>query len=313
MKTMGRKSIFLLITRVALLLSSIYTLPTTNAAYLALTNSIPKCVVVETSSPIEFEVEYESPDIRIIDDEYEQERDRILEDKAKRDGRHLDEMKQKQQQQQQKKKKDSLEDQAEGGERFRRALDNLVNMHDTMGSTQMTISEFDKGAKSRRHGKNYAISKRKVENTVLKKREGKVRFQMVQCNAARVCIQTYGASTSKPTFVHLQIRELSKYEYEQQPLIDDEKIQEEKKEEMAINTHMKYLEGEIGRLIHTTNVLVKAIPRMQDSHSLLHTNLVKLHTTIKWMNIFHTCSILITALSCVSLLKGHFKKLKIIF
>ena len=66
-----------------------------------------------------------------------------------------------------------------GGERFRRALDILVNMQDAMGITQMTICIFNKDAKLRRHEKTMPLVTRKRLKTQCRgiKERGKLDFK----------------------------------------------------------------------------------------------------------------------------------------
>ena len=114
----------------------------TDAAYISLISSLPKCVVIEAPPPTTIEVEYESPDIKVTN---EVEEDRI----GRRPGRDgiaggpgLDSM-------------------TEMASDSRRTSNNrsqpqtkedkiLSNFANIMGSTHMTIVEFDKNAKPKK-------------------------------------------------------------------------------------------------------------------------------------------------------------------
>ena len=294
-----------------------------NAAYMVLTNPMPKCVVVNAAKGSSFAVDYDSLDIKapnehdILQQMQQQKqipkripmRDHdaaeVLKanrenngmmgmmdmrgadagDRGRKDGR--DEMWQKRQM-----------------EMMQRNVDVMKRKSDVY----IGINEFHEKNKEKENVMTHATSKQ-----TLNQKKGSIHHSMVQHDAAKICVSSNGASTNKPTFISIRIRETFP-EKEQEAIPKNEKQSaQSEKDYKHIHSHMKYLERELFMMIQHADRIIDESRVIKLTHSRFHDAIVDLSKTLKWISIVQICIILLTASLYSRSVISHLKKLKIIY
>jgi hypothetical protein len=182
-----------------------------------------------------------------------------------------------------------------------------------IGSTQLTIMEVDKNKQqpSTPGTKDPARTYNRREKLYDKK--GDIKYTMQAEHTARICIQSFGATSLKPSFISLRIKDAYDSLKMSEPLLTDEEKAQKDQEKIAVDDRLKYVEREIYIMVQNIDRMISSTTTSKLAYSSLRDASVKMQTKLKWIVIFQISIILITAAFYVKNLIAHFRRMKLIF
>ena len=303
----------------------------TNGAYIALTNSIPKCVVVNSPKGSMFEIEYTTHDSIVQEEKnngnsynYKYASDRIQQTKTKTQLIHDHDPTTKMNEERRRKQmmgrgqSSSIgmsmgmgrQGQQDGRDemwqkRHRDMIQRNMDIIRKNSGITITIDEFDEGDKAMKKSPPPTTS-----NHSLSQKVGSFKHKMQSSNTAKICINSYGASSRRPTFISLQIREVYL-----SPKVgkDEQNSPQSQKDKKIINDHMVYLERELYMLIQAAERIIDESSLSKVTYSRLYKIAMKLPLLIKWISIGQIFIILLTATFYCRFVLSNLRKKRIIY
>ena len=269
-------------------------LQVTKASYIVLTNSIPKCLVIDGSPETIFDIFYDSPDIISIPHD---DSDRI--------GRRP---------------KDMMKESQRGA--WNRILDDTDSIHNgkpkhneknnNIGNIHIMVSELRQEEDNIHFGWNDPSNQSNLVTTELTTTSGKIRYEMHSLDNARICIQSLGATNLKPTFISLRVKEVFPIDVQHEKEEKEENAKDDKQKKIVLN-HWDFLERELLKLIEEVKRLSDATRHSKQLHMELKSSLLKMITKHKWIKIFRIFVTLMIATMYVKALLRYLKRRKIIY
>lgn len=286
----------------------------TNGAYLAITNSLPKCVVVHSPKGSMFSIEYErhndstqqdSPHDYASSEGMQKSKAQLMKDHdptaiLKEERRRSDMMMGGRGSAMQTGRQDGRDEMWQ-----KRQMDTMQRNMDIMKrktSISLAINEFDEMNSETK--KSPSITNHSLSQTV-----GSIRHKMQAYHAAKICVSSYGATIQKPIFISLRIREV----YEKLEVEDKQKSAQSAKDKEMVDNHMKYLERELYLMIQAANRMIDESTLAKQSHSRSYDNSAKLPRTLKWISIGQLLIILCTASFYSRCTIAYLRKHKILY
>ncbi len=286
--------------RLLLFLASCSMLNVANAAYLVLTTSLPKCVIINSLKGSKIAIHYESPDIQLEEGAVGRAAQRSsgsgagagIEDPEsimkemngrsdRRDNMHLDEMYERQRQM------------------MERSMQGMVK------ENYLTITEVDDSYKE----KGFNPNMRSGQRDVLVNSRGSIKYEMKTFNRARICIQRYSATPRTPFFISMIIRDVFELPKPEKP----KKNPEDEKVKKIVDNHLKYVERELYMMLQLTDRLLDGSTQSKLSHSSLKDVLVQMHRKFKWFSILQIVITLVAGIFYLKSLMAFLKKRRIIY
>jgi hypothetical protein len=263
------------------------------ASFMSLESKTPKCVEVDSYAGATLALVYSSPDLIALphDDSGRHPRDRHLEsdimDKIREKKRHHEE------------KVREMHDLLP----TYKSYDTLNSLEGGTSNISILIEEVDYEHESDEHRKIH-------QNVQITQEKGTYKYKLKFFDSAKICVQSLTASTHKPTFFSLLVKEMDEedvLESEQYDQAFKQQMNEYSKKNREAFVHLEWIEKEMTRLIREVNKLTGHSHASKERNVQFHEASVKMKKALTfWKKIQILILIVFGAYNASNLIK-HLK------
>jgi hypothetical protein len=152
-----------------------------------------------------------------------------------------------------------------------------------------------------------------IHSEALTTKFGEIKYEMKLYDQAKICVQSYGATKQKPTFMYLRVKDFYELPKEEREVESQEEKDEKEKEKKVVDNHMKYLEREMQLLLQVVQRLLSTSTHLKIAHSEFSNVSTNLHSKLRWFSIVQICITLVAAIYYVKAILAFLRKKKIIY